>query len=181
MAGGNVRLRSILREVAVSTRRIGKRNNEVAAYATLDGAEKAVEHLVSLGYDERDVGISPRGFEIVRDGPDAPRPTRSAAVGLIAGLGAMTVVALAREISLEVLAGSVLPLVLWGGLLGTAAGFIVGLLARRHVRARTFGFGEEIAPTRYQVVVDRDQDTARHRLARWWDPEAPPVGWRQSA
>jgi hypothetical protein len=40
---------------------------------------------------------------------------------------------------------------------------------------------DAVAPTRYEVVVERDRDRARHRLARWWDPTAQPAGRQRPA
>jgi hypothetical protein len=69
-----------------------------------------------------------------------------------------------------------------GAIGGALLGLVVALVIHRRERAQTaFSPPETIAPTRYEVVVDRDRDRARHGLAKWWDPAAPPAGWQQSA
>ena len=163
---------------------IGHRQHSdaVAAYATADAAERAIAHLVSLGYDERDVGIGPRDFERVDRHPLRGLLARWLRWGVIGGAATMTVVALGREMSGDTLVGSVLPLVASGVLGGLVLGVIVAVVAYRQHRARSLVPPPDvIAPTRYEVVVSRDPDRARHGLARWWDPAAPPAGWRQPA
>jgi hypothetical protein len=157
-------------------------NDSVAAYATVEGAEKAVAHLVGLGYDEHDVGIAPRDFEVVDQHPVRRLFGRWLRVGLVGGLGSMTVIAIGREVGWDALVGSVLPLVAWGAVLGVVAGLVAGIVAyRRHRAEALLTPPDAIAPTRYEVVVDRDRDRARHGLAKWWDPSAPPAGWQQPA
>jgi hypothetical protein len=159
-----------------------KRSGAVAAYATLDGAERAVTHLVSLGYDEHDVGIGPRDFEVVDQHPLRRLLRRGLRWGVIAGAATMTAIALGREIGGDALLASVLPLIAWGVLGGLVVGLVAGVVAYRQHRAHSFlAPPDVIVPTRFEVVVDRDHDQARHGLARWWDPAATPAGWQQPA
>jgi hypothetical protein len=157
-------------------------DDAVATYATVDGAERAVAHLVSLGYDERDVGIAPRDFEVV----DPRGGTRSLGdwtrMGLIAGAASMALIAVSRQITTEALFDSVLPLIALGVVVGAALGFVLGIASWRSRRRSDFlPAPDELAPTRFEVVVDRERDRARHGLARWWDPAAPPAEWQQPA
>ena len=154
----------------------------VAAYATVDGAELAVAHLVSLGYDEHDVGIGPRDFEVVDRHPLRAGVNRWLRVGLLTGAGATAAVTVGREIGGQALVGTVLPMVAWGAIFGLLAGLAVAVVSYRRDRAKAFVSAPDVvAPTRYEVVVDRDHDRARHGLAKWWDPSAPPAGWQQPA
>lgn len=73
----------------------------MATYQTLEGARRAVAHLVENGYDPSALSVRPRGLE---------------AIG-----------------------------------------------------------GMEFRADRFDVLVDGPVDEVRHRLARWWDPEAPPA------
>ena len=88
----------------------------MAAYATVDGAELAVAHLVSLGYDEHDVGIGPRDFEVVDRHPLRAGVNRWLRVGLLTGAGATAAVTVGREIGGQALVGTVLPMVAWGAI-----------------------------------------------------------------
>jgi hypothetical protein len=167
---------SIERGPVVNRSRTREQNGAVAAYATVEGAEKAVAHLVGLGYDEHDVGIAPRDFEVVGQHPMRHLLGRWLRVGFVAGLAAMTVIAVSREIGGTALVDSVLPLIGWGGVIGGVVGLLSGIVAyQRHHSTGFLTPPEVIAPTRYEVVVDRDRDRARHGLAQWWDPEAPPA------
>ncbi len=166
----------------MNTLRIKQDDDAVATYTTLEGAARAVAHLISLGYDQRDVGIAPRDFEVIDPHPDRSSLSQWTWVGLIAGAASMAVVAVGREIGAKALFESVVPLIAWGVVIGAAAGFAVGLVSLwHHRRAAMLPPPEEIAPTRYEVMVDRDRDRARHRLANWWDPAAPPAEWQQPA
>lgn len=154
----------------------------VATYASAEGAERAVAHLVGLGYDERELGIAPRAFEAVDQHPLRRRLRRWSLLGLTAATTGMTIVALARELTWRAWVDSVLPLVAWGALGGTVAGVVVALVAHRRERRRqVVPSPDVVAPTRFEVVVGRDPDRARHGLARWWDPAAPPARWQQPA
>jgi hypothetical protein len=73
-----------------------------------------------------------------------------------------------------------LPMIALGVLVGGASGTVLAITVHRRRRSTAFQTPPEaIAPTRFEVVVDRDRDRARHRLARWWDPTAPPAGSQQ--
>jgi hypothetical protein len=94
----------------------------------------------------------------------------------------MTALALGREIGGEALVESIVPLVASGALGGLVLGLVVALVAYRGHRARLFVAPPDvIAPTRYEVVVDRDHARARHSLAMWWDPDAPPARHQRAA
>ena len=154
--------------------------DSVAAYATVQGAERAVAHLVSIGFDEHQVGIAPRDFESIDRHPLRRLLGQWLRRGAIAGATAMAIVALARELDIDTVTGSVVPLVAWGAVGGLIAGLVMALLVHRHRRAKTaLAPPEAIAPTRFEVVVDQDRERARHGLARWWDPAAPPAGWQE--
>jgi hypothetical protein len=162
--------------------RTHEESDSVAAYATVNGAEKAVTHLVSLGYDEHDVGIAPRNFEIVDQHPMRRLLGRWLRMGLLAGLASTTVVAVGRELGADALVDSVAPLIAAGTAIGAVAGLVIGIVAYRRHRAKTFLTSPDvIAPTRFEVMVDRERDRARHGLARWWDPAAPPGARQQHA
>ena len=154
----------------------------VAAYETLDGAERAATHLVTLGYSEHDVGIAPRSFEEVDPHPLRRLLATGVRRGAIGGVIGASALALGRELGLRTLVESILPVVAWGVLAGVVIGGLVAVATYRRQRARAaFTPPKDIAPTRYEVVVDRDPDRARHGLARWWDPAARPTRWQQPA
>lgn len=154
----------------------------VAAYASLEGAERAVSHLVSLGYDEHDVGIGPRDFDVADPHPVRRSLRAGARRGGIVGLAAMAVIGVWWEVGTAAVTDTILPLVAIGGAAGLLTGIVVAAIAYRRRRARAFGPAPEaLVPTRYEVVVERDRDRARHGLARWWDPAAPPARWQQPA
>jgi hypothetical protein len=154
----------------------------VAAYTSVDGAQRAVAHLVSLGYDERDLGIGPRDFEVVDQHPLRRRLGRWLRVGAITGTSAMAVIAIGGEVGWRALVDSVLPAVVWGAVVGMVLGIVVALVSYRRRKAVEFAPSPDlVAPTRFEVVVNHDQDRARHGLAKWWDPQARPAAWRQPA
>ena len=166
----------------MNTKPAARTTDAVAAYASVEGAERAVAHLVRLGYDEHDLGIGPRDFEAVDPYPFRRMLGRGLRWGTAGGAGALTVFAVGREIGFQALRETVLPLVAWGAAGGLLVGLVTALVAFRRYRATSFLSGpDEVAPTRFEVVVGRDQDEARHGLATWWDPAAPPAGWQQPA
>jgi hypothetical protein len=148
----------------------------VAAYDSLEGAERAATHLVRLGYDEVDVGIGPRDFEVVDD--SLRRLLRRwLKLGALVGIALAGVIALVGEVGADALLRQVLPAVAWGAVAGLALGLVAALFAYWRHRARAFPAPPEVvAPTRFEILVEGDREQARHRLARWWDPEAPPAG-----
>jgi hypothetical protein len=57
---------------------------------------------------------------------------------------------------------------------------LLGVIVHRRGREVTFGPDpERLVPHRYVVLVDHEPARARHGLARWWDPAAPPPGRQQ--
>lgn len=152
----------------------------VATYASIEGAELAVTHLVGLGYDEHDVGIAPRDFVTVDPHPLRRRVRRWGRFGIVLGAATMTVVALAQQLTWRIWLDDVLPSIGLGAIAGVAIGIVAGLVAhRRQRRHQTIAPPTTVAPTTFEVVVGRDPERARHGLARWWDPAAPPARWQQ--
>ncbi|WP_421119739.1 hypothetical protein ACE2AJ_20685 [Aquihabitans daechungensis] len=155
----------------------------VAAYASLEGAERAVSHLVSHGYDEEEVGIAPRAFEEVDRHPFRELlDTWLLRWGLIGGASIAALLAVVSEVGVDALVESVLPTMAWGAAAGVAIGLVIAVVAYRIEKARTFFTAEvELEPTRFEVVADQHPDRARNDLARWWDPAAPSAGWEPPA
>ena len=160
----------------MTTTRTTDQTNAVATYESLQGAERAVTHLVSLGYDEHDLGIGPRDFEVVEQPSLRCLVGRWLRWGWVVGIATMTGIALVRELDGETIVGSVLPMVAWGAAGGLVIGTILGLVAYRRHRAHSFLTQPDVmAATRFDVVVDRTHDKAGHALATWWDPSARPL------
>jgi hypothetical protein len=154
----------------------------VAAYVTLDGAERAVTHLVGLGFAETDVGIAPRNFAVVDPHPLRCDLRRGVERGGVIGMVALAAVVLVQEIGAGALVKSVLPTAAAGAMAGALFGLIVAVVIHRNRRAGAMlSAPEPVAPTRFEIVVERDRDRARHGLAKWWDPAAPPAGSQQPA
>lgn len=154
----------------------------VGAYASLEGAERAVAHLVSCGYDEEDVAIGPRDYEPVDPNGFARLAVRWLGRGVAVGAGAMAAIAVAREISWDAVEQAVVPFLLWGAAAGGFVGLVVAFVLHRIAAAHTY-FSEpaELEPQRFEVVAERDPKRARNDLARWWDPAAPSAGLDPSA
>jgi hypothetical protein len=156
----------------------------VAAYTTppLTGAERAVSHLISLGYGEEELAIAPRGFEVVERHPLGRRVRAWTKVGCALGIAAGAAVEVERRIGRAQLWEAVVPTLLVGAVVGLALGLVVAVVTHHRGRRRAFGTAPDVvAPHRYEVVVQGDPERARHGLARWWDPSAPPARWQQPA
>ena len=67
---------------------------EVASYETLHGASHAATRLVELGFDEQDVAISPREFQVMERHPLRRRLRTGLRVGAITGATAAGLVRL---------------------------------------------------------------------------------------
>jgi hypothetical protein len=150
--------------------------DRVGTFATLDGAARAVSHLVELDYDPATVAIAPQGYATVepqrlrdRIGPAVVRSVARTTVAVAA-------VTIVISLGIDTLVGVVAPAVA----IAAAAGAILGLLAAIHAHRRaSFLAVPDVAPTlrptTFDVLVDRAGASARHDLARWWDPLAPPA------
>jgi hypothetical protein len=158
------------------------RPDPIAAYETSEGAERAASHLVSLGYEEGEVDIRPRGFTTVEDRTLRERRVTWSRAGAVAGgIGAAAIVVV-QQVAFATLLTVLVPLALIGSLAGLVAGALAAGAVARSARAHRFGPAPPVlAPSRFEVVVGRHGDDARHRLARWWDPSAPPAGWQRPA
>ena len=165
----------------MKTPRSTQEPDAVAAYATATGAERAVSHLVSLGYDEHEVGIAPRDFHITDRHPLWRRLGSwlryGAAIGALAGL----LIELGRRLGIDVIVRAVVPAVAVGIGIGVVLGAVVAIVGHRRAKMQNGVPTDVLAPGRYDIVVGRDPDRARHGLAKWWDPAAPPSNWRQTA
>jgi hypothetical protein len=154
----------------------------VARYATLDGALRAATHLVELDYEPADVAVSPRDFELVE--PDRLRTRVLRGIRQGAALSTVVVVGvwLLSTIGPDALVGTLAPLALAAAVVGAIGGVVAGVVQHRRAKVMTWGIERpELVPHSFDVVVNEDPDQAGHELARWWDPDAPPARWRQSA
>jgi hypothetical protein len=96
--------------------------------------------------------------------------SRGAAIAAAAG----GFVALVRAFSLDALIrAAVLPVVI-AAVVGAGVGALSALAQHRR-ELLDVGSSEWLRPTAFDVVVDRESAAARHHLAQWWDPAAPPV------
>ena len=149
----------------------------IAAYATLEGAERAVAHLVSCGYDEHDVRIGPRDYEVVDAHPLRSLARRWLPAGAVAGASLVALAAIAAEVGIDTLVGSIVPMIAVGAVAGLAIGLVAAIVAFRFRRARMlFSTTDDLEPTRFEVIAERDRARARNDLARWWDPSSPSAG-----
>jgi hypothetical protein len=152
----------------------------VASFTTLDGATHAVTHLIELDYDPEDLAIAPKAFEFVDPRSRAARldaGRNGAAVGACLA-GAVTVVSL---VGINSTLGTLIPAVLISSVVGGVLAIVVDELRRRYRAARSFDSPRaEARPTRFDVLVGRARDRARHDLGRWCDPAAVPVPTRRS-
>jgi hypothetical protein len=154
----------------------------VASYESIDGAVRAVTHLVELQYDPKDVAISPDDYRV----DDRDRLGRRLARGLKRGslIGALTVGLLwtLSAIGFDALFGTVLPAVAAATVLGALAGVVTAIVQHRRAQTMTWGMSEpRLVPRSFAVVVSDDDEQANHDLARWWDPAASPSHWKRSA
>jgi hypothetical protein len=154
----------------------------IQSFESLDGAARAVSHLVELKYDPASVAIAPRDFEETRTRRSLPgKMAAGLRTGAIAGAAVIGGVAVVAVTGVSDLVRSVLPAVAVATLVGAFVGVVTALIAYRRESAQTFGVPRsELRPTTFDVVVGREADDARHDLARWWDPAAPPVQLRRT-
>ncbi len=152
------------------------RRERVSSFESLDGAARAVNHLVELRYDPSDVAIAPKDFEVVTDGGLSRRLASGLRVGAIIGAIVVGMIAVVRAIGIDALAQRVLPTVALAMVSGALAGLVVAGIRYRYVEAMSLDLRRpELAPTSFDIVVTRQPDRASHDLARWWDPAAPTV------
>lgn len=155
--------------------------DDVASYATLDGACEAAAHLVEVGFDERDVAISPRGFRVVDTHSLEDRVRNGFRLGAIAGAivtGAGALIAIGGWAALF---ATMVPAVVLGLIGGSVLGVLLAIA--RHIRTRRTRFGAEqpeLAPGQFDITVGHDHDRANHQLAGWWRPTAVPARWQTS-
>jgi hypothetical protein len=157
-------------------------HDAIAAYATLEGAERAVAHLVSCGYDEHEVQIGPRDYEVVDEHPLGRVLRTWLPRGAVVGAIVAAAAAIGAEVGSDALIGTVLPLALWGLAIGAVIGLFAAAVAYRVELARTFLSAPDVLePTRFEVIAEHHAEQAGHDLARWWDPEAPSAGLPRAA
>jgi hypothetical protein len=148
----------------------------IASFESLDGAARAVSHLVELKYSPEGVAIAPNQFEVVAHARLLDRVRYGLGRGAAIGALTMGTIAVASALGVSRLVGSILPAVVAAAAVGACLG-----MAAAVVRHRRSSFMEEVSsvpqlrPTTFDVVVDRETEAARHDLASWWDPSAPPV------
>ena len=160
-----------------STKLHGLQRERIGSFQSLEGAARAVSHLVELRYDPDDVAIEPKRFEVVARGRLRDRLRRGFGRGALVGALTMSAAAVTTAIGLDRLVRSILPSVAIAAGVGACIGIVAAVV---HHRRSSFladvSSAPQLRPTTFDVVVDRRQtDAARHDLARWWDPAAPPV------
>lgn len=163
-------------------RRDEHREAAVGAYRTLEGAELAAAHLVGCGYDEDDVRIAPRDYEVIDEGGLGAEVARWGRWGILGGAAAMAGAAVVSQVGWTELVEAMAPAALWGALIGGLVGIVAAVIAHRVHAAHTyFTAVADLEPTRFEIVAGRDPDRARNDLARWWNPAAPSAGWDPTA
>lgn len=151
-------------------------DNEVACYETLAGASRAASRLVELGYDEDEILIAPHGFRVADEHPLRGRLRRGARLGTVCGASALGIMSLISVAGFDAIVTAVVPAIMIGAVVGLAVALPVAAARHRQLRTRAFGRPpEELAPERFGIVVAREAARARHQLARWWNPSAPPA------
>ena len=165
----------MFRSMMVSTRT----EDRIASYDTPDAATLAVSHLVALDYDPKDVAIVPAEFEKIEEPRLRGEVLRGFRVGVIAAACAAAAFAVLGAVGLGTVVRTGLPALLVGAAVGAVGGPLVAATAWWRRRQTAIGpLPQDVAPSRFDVVVRRRPGDARHMLARWRDPAAPPAGWR---
>jgi hypothetical protein len=153
---------------------IDRAGEQVAAYETLGGAAMAVAHLRSVAPGAAEVAIEPAGVEPLADPAEPTRWRVAVATGAASGVVAAASAA-ALVWSRNGLAGTRLALFVAVGLL---AGLVMALVAAGSDRRRAgrSDRADTLRASGFVLLVRRgDAATARHLLARWWDPRAHPL------
>ena len=157
----------------------------VAAYSTVEGATLAASKLVELGFDEHGVGIAPRDYREVDCDPLTQRMASGARRGAVASASIAAVVLVAVQVGFERLVSEVIPLVALATIIGAAAGTLgaAAVAWRRRSQGITTQRPDDLAPSRFEVVVTRRSADAGRSLAGGWHPQSRPVrvGHRRSA
>ncbi len=155
---------------------------DVGSYTTLDGASRAVTCLVEHGFAEGEVSIAPRQFHVVQPRVLRRRISYGWRFGALVGAVTLGLISLVSAAGLSTIVSDIVPMVALGGLIGVVAGVVAAALRHRYVRSRAFADApRDFQPERYAVHVLGNQEQARHTLAQWWDPTAPPWGRQKSA
>jgi hypothetical protein len=156
--------------------------DRVGRFQSLDGAARAVNHLVELRYDPADVAIVPKDFEVVEADRLRDRVRRGVGLGAVIGTVVMGGISVVATIGVEQLVRSTLPYIALSATAGACIGIVVGVIRHRLLSAFAIvDVPRELRSTTFDVVVDRESDAARHDLESWWDPAAPPAQRRHAA
>ncbi len=167
---------SMLDEAASHENELDARPETVGSFESLDGAARAVSHLVELQYDPTDVGIAPKGFELIDNDRLLPRAASGLRTGAITGAIVVGASLILRAVGFDELVGTVLPAVGLAAVFGALGGLVVAVVRHRREAAMRFGVRRrELMPTTFDVVVTHQPDRACHDLARWWDPKSRPA------
>lgn len=160
----------------VGTKIRENQTEQIASYNSLDGAVRAVCHLVDLDYPPEEIAIAPKRFHAVDRDRLAPLLRHGLGVGATVAAAVTIVVTLVANLGLATLVDSVLVPTAIAAALGAVGGAAIELFRRHRERVTHWGTPPaELEPTSFDVVVTRDAEVAGHDLARWWDPRAQPA------
>jgi hypothetical protein len=149
------------------------RHVSVGRYTTYEGAALAARHLIDRGHERDDLLIVAHHLHSPTRRRLPLRLVRGTLLGVLWSAFALTaglvlLAASARSPAREAL--------LWSAAAVSVAAFIGTLPAWARVRWEEDGqAGTALEPDHFDVLCAENPLEARHRLARWWDPAAPPA------
>jgi hypothetical protein len=146
----------------------------VGSFRTAYAAELAIDHLAEHGFERQRLHVRPADLAPTHGWQARtrrrPRNARSLAIGLTPAAVLITVAILSPL--------SVAGWLYAGSLTASAISAAVGVCLERRWAARTrqrARADRTVVAGRFDVICTDAADRARHVLARWWDPAAPPA------